>query len=162
MPGDGPVPKHFHLGHPTPWTEGFVVRFWNVDGSEWVGNFQHGGFGQNEITAWPEANAVVVVAACNFYLVNVADPTRFASVGPQSVVSRAILNEDHTTLYVAEEHRVIAYGLDLEPIWQSKRLGGIVISIEDRSSVIEVEIEEELGKPLVKARLSSRDGSWFE
>ena len=36
LPGDGPVPKHFHTGHPTPWAEGFVVRFWNDDGTEWV------------------------------------------------------------------------------------------------------------------------------
>jgi len=44
LPGEGPLPRYFHLGHSTPWSEGFVVRFWNSDGAEWVGNFQ-GGWG---------------------------------------------------------------------------------------------------------------------
>lgn len=39
LPGDGPIPYHFHLGHPSPWAEGLVVRFWKADGSSWVGNF---------------------------------------------------------------------------------------------------------------------------
>jgi hypothetical protein len=29
LPGEGLIPKYFHMGHPTPWAEGFVVRFWN-------------------------------------------------------------------------------------------------------------------------------------
>ena len=159
LPGDGQVPKHCHLGHPTPWMECFVVRFWNADGSEWVGNFQRGSFGQNEITAWPEANAVVVVAGGNFYLVNVVDPTRFASLGPQSVVSCAILNEDYSKLFVAEENNIIACGRDLRPIWQSRRLDGVVISMQRTGGALAVEIERELGEPLVTVRLSADDGS---
>ena len=49
LPGEGPIPHHFHLGHPTPWKEGFVVRFWNQDGSEWVGNSQGGFLGHSGI-----------------------------------------------------------------------------------------------------------------
>jgi hypothetical protein len=40
LPGEGSVPKHFHQGHPTPWMEVIVIRFFNEDGSSWVGNFQ--------------------------------------------------------------------------------------------------------------------------
>jgi hypothetical protein len=39
LPGDT-VPYHFHRGHPTPWAEGLVVSFRNLDSSEWIGNFQ--------------------------------------------------------------------------------------------------------------------------
>jgi len=62
LPGVGPSPKHFHQGRPTPWSEGFVVRFWNSDGSHWVGNFQQGNYGYHDVVLWPEANAIVVVA----------------------------------------------------------------------------------------------------
>jgi len=50
LPGDGPVPKYFHTCHPTPWAEGFVVRLWNDDGTDWFGNFQAG---------WTEFSAVI-------------------------------------------------------------------------------------------------------
>lgn len=161
LPGEGPIPKHFHLGHPTPWAEGFVVRFWKADGSEWVGNFQGGGFGHTELVAWPEANAIVVIAADNLYLVDSQDPGKYVTLGPQCLVSGAILNEDRTKLFVAEQYRVIAYGRDRRPIWESKGLGGLIISIGRMGGVLAVEVEPEMGEPLVTVRLSADDGSYL-
>jgi hypothetical protein len=162
LPGEGPIPEHFHLGHPTPWREGFVVRFWNADGSEWVGNFQDGDFGHREILAWPEANAVIVIAADDFYLVDCRDPGNYVTLGPQCLVSGAILNEDRTTLFVAEEYEVVAFGRDRRPIWQSKGLGGLIISIRSMNGVLAVEVEEEMAEPLRTVRLSTEDGSCLD
>jgi len=161
LPGVGAIPKHFHLGHPTPWTEGLVVRFWNGDGSEWVGNFQAGGSGHTEIVDWPEANAIAVIARDKFYLVDAKDPGDYGTLG-QGPVSGAILNEDRTRLFVAEEYEVIAYGRDRTPVWQSNGLGGTVISMTDTGGVLAVGVEEEMGEPFVTVCLSAEDGSYLE
>lgn len=133
------------------------MRFWNGDGSEWVGNFQAGGSGLSEVVNWPEANAIAVIATDNLYLVDARDPADYVTL--QGVVSGAILNEDRTKLFVAERYEVIAYGRDRTPVWQSKGLGGIVISISDTGGVLAVEVEEEMGEPFVTVRLSAKDGS---
>jgi hypothetical protein len=59
LPSEGPIPKYFHKGHPTPWAEGFVVRFWNEDGTEWVGNFQGGSGSIGTVVDSPEATMIV-------------------------------------------------------------------------------------------------------
>jgi hypothetical protein len=159
LPGEGPIPKHFHLGHPTPWAEGFVVRFWNSDGREWVGNFQGGGFGHTEIVGWPEASAVVVIATDNFYLVDAKDPANYETLGPHCLVSGAILSEDRTKLFVAEEYQVLAYGRDRTAIWQSRGLGGVIISIGEVGGLLAVEVEQEMGEPAVAVHLSPDDGN---
>jgi len=86
LPGVGPSPKHFHQGRPTPWSEGFVVRFWNSDGSHWVGNFQQGNYGYHDVVLWPEANAIVVVAGDFFYLISEANPEEYSTPGPQCLI----------------------------------------------------------------------------
>jgi hypothetical protein len=54
LPGEGPAPKYFHVGHPTPWAEGVAIRFWHEDGTEWIGNFQGGAFRYSNVALWPE------------------------------------------------------------------------------------------------------------
>ena len=73
LPSEGPMPKYFHLGHPTPWSEGFVVRFWNQDGTNCVGNFQSGWSPIGTVLDWPEATIFPVIAygACYFVAKNV-------------------------------------------------------------------------------------------
>src|ERR1700735_784210 len=60
LPGEGPMPYDFRVGHPTPWKEGFVVRFWNQNETECLGNFQSGYSGHSEVVLWPEGNAICV------------------------------------------------------------------------------------------------------
>src|SRR5438874_242182 len=102
LPGEGPVPKHFHLDHPTPWKEGVGVRFVNRDGSSWIGNFQGGGSGHTEVIPWSEADCIAVIATDNFYLVEADNPDSYQTLGPQSLASGALLDEERLTLFVAE------------------------------------------------------------
>jgi hypothetical protein len=141
LPGEGPAPKHFHGGHPTPWTEGVVVRVRNADGGEWVGNFQGGHFSPKEIVAWPEANSVVVIVGGCFYLVDTDNPDNYLTLGPGCDASAAILSADRTRLFVAEWYQVIAYGRDRRPIWESDTLFGFILSIGESHGVLELEVE---------------------
>src|SRR4051812_43629163 len=78
LPGEGPVPLHFHIGHPTPWTEGIVIRFFYEDGTDWVGNFQ--GHWSRQIVLWSEADAIVVLAMHNLYLLDARSPEHYITV----------------------------------------------------------------------------------
>ncbi|HYL74547.1 MAG TPA: hypothetical protein VEU96_10100 [Bryobacteraceae bacterium] len=74
LPGEGPVPKHFHLGHPTPWAEGFVVRFWNEDGSVWIANFQSGVTNYCDFFEFPDPRIGVIVSRGACYFLPFEDP----------------------------------------------------------------------------------------
>jgi hypothetical protein len=162
LPGEGPVPTYFHLGHPTPWSEGLAVRFWNSDGTEWVGNFQTGPSRRTEIIDWPEATSVAVNAAGCFYLVNAGDPNDYCVLGPKSLVGDTTFNEDRTKLFVSDDYGIYAYGRDGRPLWKSKGLGGVIVSIGDcMGGVLPVDVEQEMGERLVTVRLSEDDGGYL-
>ena len=94
LPGEGPEPRHFHTGHPTPWAEGLVIRFWNEDGTEWVGNFQ--GHRSREIVLWREADAVVVLVMDNLYVVDAHNPEHYITV-PSDEFGQIMFDTEHRT-----------------------------------------------------------------
>src|SRR5690348_2002419 len=98
LPGEGPIPKHFHLGRPTPWAQGVVVRFWKQDGTEWVGNFQGRTFGVDDVLLWPEAKAVAVIAGGDFYLIDDDDTNSYSTLGSQCSANGMMLDERHNVL----------------------------------------------------------------
>src|SRR5258708_6630635 len=125
LPGEGPTPQHFHVGHPTPWTEGYVVRFWNDDGTQWVGNFKRGTSGHTAIVHWPEANAVAVDAAGFLYLINAGDLDDYSTTGSGCYAARTAFNEDRTRLFIACGYSIQSYCTDRKLQWESNGLGGI-------------------------------------
>ncbi|PRP67319.1 hypothetical protein BST86_09535 [Nonlabens agnitus] len=50
--------------------EGFVVRFYKKDGTDWVANFQPGWSNLNEVYDFPEKNIVVVLSGGLGYVMN--------------------------------------------------------------------------------------------
>jgi hypothetical protein len=162
LPGEGPIPMHFHLGQQTPWREGFVVRFWNADGSEWIGNFQGTGIGQTEVIDWPEASAVAVIAGKNFYLVAVRNLAEYCTLGPRSMVSGATFNEDRTTLFVADSYSILAFGTDRRIRWKSNAPGGLVVSMTGcKNGELLIYIDPETGQAGETVWLSAEDGTYL-
>jgi hypothetical protein len=156
VPPEGPAPKHFHRGRPTPSEYDFVVRFRKADGSEWIGTFQPDIFGPDEVRAWPEANAVIVYTAGNFYLFDPSDPSRYESGGPLCRPD-FFLNDDHTKLIVYDFGTVVAYGRDRTAIWQFEVDVGTIDWVRDVDGVITLGVRQELKEPVV-IRLSPEDG----
>lgn len=126
--GDGPVPYYFHVGRPTPWSEGVAIRFTNANGTFWVGNFQAGWGAGTQVIAWPEAHALAVVANDDFYLVNADDPAEYATLGAESYAINVLLAEDRTKLFIAESGAVYAFGRDRQMLWQQTELPGTLLS----------------------------------
>ena len=158
LPADGPVPRHFHLGHPTPRVEGFVVRFWNADGSEWVGNFEGFQDWTTKIVLWPKADSIVVLAMDNFYLVDAGNPDSYVTLDSQTLVDDVMLDDEGSVLFVAESTRIHAYGRDRRRLWTRSELGGYDAQLVTCScGVLTIEVEEELGGARKTLRLSVKD-----
>jgi hypothetical protein len=136
-----------------------VVRFRNADGSEWIGNFQQDLFGPDELIAWPEANAVIVFTAGNFYLVDSSDPGSYEAGGPLCFVGGLILNDDRTKFFVNDFWSVVAYGRDRTAIWQSSVEDlGTIAWMREVDGVIALGVNPKMGEPIANVRLSPKDG----
>ena len=95
------------MGHATPWSEGYVVRFWHQNGSNWVANFQ-GETGADGIFDLPGAESLLVIAHGSIYVLPKADPESCVYRG--AGVREVWLEPQHQLL-------ILAYaGGDLEAI----------------------------------------------
>jgi hypothetical protein len=73
-----------------------------------------------------------------------------------------VFNEDRSKLLVADDYTIYAYGTARTVVWQSTGLGGIIVSISECvGGELHVEVEEEMGEPLVTVHLSLEDGSYL-
>ncbi len=70
------MPVHLHTGKPTPWSEGFVVRFIAQSG-DWIGNLQTGYGYATKVIEWPEADAVILIAKGAVYFVRPDQPNQW-------------------------------------------------------------------------------------
>jgi hypothetical protein len=161
LPGNGPVPKHFHTGHPTPWAEGFVVRFWNADGSEWVGNFEPWWSGCSKLVDWPEANSIAVIAGGNFYLIDARNPDCYSTLGPHPhrPANDIGFDEQRQTIFVAGGYFVYTFDMQRRLLWEKGRGGYINRIVSCRESVLTVEIDPETGEPLETAQIFTGEES---
>lgn len=159
LPGDGPIPFHFHLGHPTPWAEGFVVRFSNHDGTKWVGNFQGGYLGHSDVVLWPGANAVAVIAGGYCYFIDAGNPASYSTLGSQCQVSDTSFDEQRQMFFVTDSYWIYAYDVRRRPIWKNGPGEDITKIVSCRGGVLTVEVEEETGGAKKTLRLSTQDGT---
>lgn len=70
LPGTGPVPEQFSETGLGRHQEGLVVRFTPANGEAWVGNFQSGLAGYEEILPHPDGRHIVVVAGGQGYIID--------------------------------------------------------------------------------------------
>ena len=149
LPGDGPVPKHFQI---RPWQEGFVVRFWNTAGTNWVGNFGGGGAPFCTVFDWDEADMVVVAAAGALYFLRKGDQN--SNMVRCGDVTSVIFDENRSLLICA---RVGRTG-DLS--WSRDHVGVDQIKLKScAQGVIVVEVDNYDGASFHQVKISSTDGA---
>ena len=162
LPGEGPVALHFHTGHRTPWAEGTVIRFWSEDGTNWVGNFKGRQDRNAKVLVWPEADAIVVQAMDNLYLVDARSPESYTSVpSPEfALVEHLMFDAERRMLFVAANTTIYAYGQDRRLAWTLRISNGYdALLLECVDDVLTVDVEEELGGARRTMKLSTQDGS---
>ena len=160
LPGEGPTPLHFHTGLPTPWAEGFVVRFWNEDETEWVGNFQGRQDWSTKILLWPEAQSIVVLAMDNFYLVDAVKPDSYVTLESFALVDNLMLGDENRLLFVAESTAVHAFDRERRLLWSRRIVNGYDLQLTRcADGVLVVDVERELGGPRREIHISTKDGT---
>ncbi len=88
------MPVHLHMGRPTPWSEGIVVRV-DPDHSEaWTVNAQGGDGYTSKIVEWGEARCVVLIAKGACYLIRPDAHAEWQLIEPWS--SDCLLTPDQT------------------------------------------------------------------
>ena len=159
LPGEGPPPKHFHLGHPTPWSEGVVIRFWNEDGTEWVGNFQGGIYGLDTSFDWAEADFVVVFANGACYFIHTNEPNRWVVNGTNAVY--ALFDEQGSLLIVAYEGGdLIAFERNGLKRWVRRSFGALGVVLKScEGGVVTAEVETDYEDSWRTAQIKTIDGS---
>jgi hypothetical protein len=100
------------------YSEGFVVRFYKSDGSEWVANFKPGWTGFSLVVDYPDKNRIVVIAKGQGYIMTPDQQTPIDKFGVD--IKEAIKIEDNKIILVDDIHvRLID---DKGIIWQSERI----------------------------------------
>jgi hypothetical protein len=158
LPAEGPAPKYLHMGHPTPWAEGFVVRFWNEDGTEWVGNFQ-AQWGEGSVFDLPGSTSLIVIAYGACYLVPKSDPERYICQG--SGVSSALVCDEQQILVVAHQGGdLVAYGPSGTKAWVRDGLAVDGIRLQSCiDGIITADIEYDYDGSWHTVRIRAEDGT---
>lgn len=135
LPGTGPLPVHLHTGHPTPWSEGTVVRFEPDDGASWIGNLQSGDCGATKVEPWPAADAMVVIAKGAAYFVRPRDPENWRFVGSVGIDCR--LTPDQRLAILTTYSDLIALAQDGSENWSRRvAIDGVEILEMDNGLIL--------------------------
>lgn len=100
------------------YSEGFVVRFYKSDGSEWVANFKPGWTGFSLVVDYPEINRIVVIAKGQGYIMTPDQEVPIDTFGVD--IRDAIKTADGKIVLVDD---IYVRLLDNEgAVWQSERI----------------------------------------
>jgi hypothetical protein len=158
LSGDGPAPTHYHLGHPTPWSEGLVVRFASESCGEWVGNFQLGAGSGTAVVDWPEADGIVVLAGGSLYLLSASDPESYVT-HHSNQVKRVLLDPESQMLLVLAEPEVSGYGTSRGVVWCAENLAYQIEFKSCKHGVLTLELQDDLDEQWRTVRLSVKTGA---
>ncbi|WP_266363066.1 hypothetical protein [Tellurirhabdus rosea] len=91
----------------SPYSEGFVVRFFCSDGSSWVANFNLGSTNYSAVFDFPETNRTVVIAGGCGYVMdpNQTQPLATFAVRIQTAITipgQVVITPDDTRIHVVE------------------------------------------------------------
>jgi hypothetical protein len=100
------------------YSEGFVVRFYKSNGSEWVANFKPGWTGFSLVVDYPETNRVIVIAKGQGYIMT---PDQQIPIDTFGVDIRDAIKKTDSEIILVDDLSVRL--LDHEgAIWQSERI----------------------------------------
>lgn len=147
LPPYGPLAKPFPADGPH-YSEGFVVRFFLLDGTNWVGNFRLGCSGCNAVQGLIGEKLYLIVSNGAGYIVDIESASLVAEVGDSYV---------HTVLAVPDLGLVVsggqcnfqAIGIDGQQLWESAE-----VSFDGMRNVA-------LDGSLVKGEGSDPDDVWY-
>ncbi|MBO9564955.1 MAG: hypothetical protein J7621_19420 [Niastella sp.] len=101
------------------YSEGFVVQFFNSDGTSWIGNFQRGLETFNHVYDFPELGKTVVFAYGQCYIMTDGEQKPLKTLGYG--ISQVFQASDNT-LIAADQTDVIVIEIGNDIVWYSERI----------------------------------------
>jgi hypothetical protein len=118
LPTYGPMYVPVSDDHEPFYSEGFVVRFYRSDGSDWVANFKPGRTGCSLVVDYPDTNRIIVIAKGQGYIMTPDQQQPIDTFGID--ISHAIETEDNKLVLVDDIYvRLLE---DKGTVWQSERI----------------------------------------
>jgi hypothetical protein len=143
-----------------------VVRLFEDGRTRWAGIFECALARHLDILLWPEANALVVLAANALYLVNTAHPDDFSGFAAEIEIRQALFDDGRERLFVADSRRIHAWSRNRKLLWVSPALDGYdavishclhgVLTIEYKE---DIEVPEDREPPRATVQLRAEDGT---
>lgn len=100
------------------YNEGFVVRFFRNDGSNWVGNFKTGWTKYSDVFELPNTDKIIVIAYGQGYIITTEDQRTIATFG---IGITKIIRTDNDR-FIAVDQTDLAIIEDDGTIWRSERI----------------------------------------
>jgi hypothetical protein len=118
LPGHGPMYIPVSEDDEQFYSEGFVVRFYKSDGSDWVANFKTGWSNLNFVFDYPEIDRIIVIAKGQGYIMdpNQEKPIETFGLGIKSALvtkENEIVLVDDISIEIMTEKGIV---------WQSERI----------------------------------------
>jgi len=101
------------------YSEGFVVRFFKSDGSDWVANFAYGWTDFSEIYEYPDRNTVMVIAGGTCYVINPDEEKQKFSFG---VTIKSVIQSEDKSLVCADNCHIFIFDNENGNLWYSDRI----------------------------------------
>lgn len=118
LPPYGPmwvsIPKNRQL-----LSEGFVVRFYRNDGSDWVANFERGMTQYNRVIEYPDHNWVMVIAGGQDYIMDLDKEEVIFSIS-NGTISNLFLWEDELILILIVD--ILVFNYKTQEKWRSDQI----------------------------------------
>ncbi len=100
------------------YNEGFVVRFFRNDGSNWIGNFKTGWTKYSDVFELPNTDKIIVIAYGQGYIMTTEEQRPFATLG---IGIAKILRTDNNRFIAADQTDLTIIEAD-GIIWRTERI----------------------------------------
>lgn len=119
LPSYGPIYIPVSDNDEPFYTEGFPVRFYKSDGTNWVANFRPGWTGLNKVFDFREHNKTIVIAGGLGYLMTVENEKPLSTFG---ITINEIFQTENGSLVCVDEISIFILDNSTGEFWRSERI----------------------------------------
>lgn len=119
LPAYGPMYIPINTDGEDFFSEGFVVKFYTKDGTNWVANFKPGWTNYYDVFDYPKFNIVVVIAGGYVYVMS---PEIRKPINSYELAIEQALNHNNENLILSDSTEIFYYNIYQSNLWCSERL----------------------------------------
>ncbi|KAA5537750.1 hypothetical protein [Paenimyroides baculatum] len=119
LPAYGPMYIPINTDGEDFFSEGFVIKFYTKDGTNWVANFKTGWTNYYDVFDYPKFNIVIVIAGGYVYVMS---PENKKPIVSYELAVEHALNHNNKNLIFSDSTEIFYYNIYENSLWCSERL----------------------------------------